>query len=224
MSVESYLARLNVGGGSIQGAADRNTKLTIERLINNSQSRSTVGLHSKDNLHYSIVSDIDTYEKRRFLFHPDTKTYKGDYIFHDNFTYLITEHTIDDKMPQSIALLCNYDFPVKDENYETDIIVGYQANGMPIWKTNKITNTVSCAITSKIYSQVDNAILAIPDGALIGYLPYRPNEPMPELDQEVLIYDAQYYVSDIIKTNILKFNGIEKGYLELRLQRVQKNV
>ena len=224
MSIESYLARLNVQGGSIQGASDRNTKLTIERMINDSQSRSTVGLHSKDNLHFSIVSDIDTYERRRFLFHPDTKTYKGDYIFHDNFTYLITEHTIDDKMPQSIAMVCNYDFPVRTENNESEIIVGYEANGLPIYKTQKLTHTIPCAVTAKIYSQVDNSILPMPDGAITAYLPYRPDEPSPERDQEVVIHDAQYYVADIIKTNILKFSGIDKGYLELRLQRTQKNV
>lgn len=224
MSIESYLARLNVNGGSIQGASDRNTKLTIERMINDSPSRSTVGLHSKDNLHLSIVSDIDTYERRRFLFHPDVKTYKGDYIYHDDFTYLITEHTIDDKMPQSIAMLCNYEFPVKYEDSESEVIVGYQANGMPIWKTQKSTHTIPCVVTSKIYSQADNAVIALADGAMTAYLPYRPHEPMPERDQQVVVHDSQYYVVDIIKTNILKFSGIDRGYLELRLQRMQEDV
>lgn len=224
MSLESYKARLRNEGGSIQGASSRVTKLAQIELINKSPSRSTVGLHSKDNTQFAIVSDIDTYERRRFLFYPDVKVYKGDYIYHDDFTYLTVSHTTDDKFPQSIAMICNYDFPVRTEEYESDVIIGRRPNGSPIYKTEKITHFIPSAVTSKIYSQVDNSILPLPDGAMTVYLPYRPDEPMPEKDQELLVYDSQYYVADIIKTNILKFNGIEKGFLELRLQRMQKNV
>lgn len=223
MSLDSYFARLKVEGGSIQGASNRVTKISQIEMINNSPSRSTVGLHSKDNIQYSIVSDIDTYERRRFLFHPDVKTYKGDYIYHDDFTYLVVEHTTDGKFPQSIAMVCNYDFPVRTEEDHKEII-GKRDNGSPIYKTTKLTHTIPCVATSKIYSQLSNDILNLPNGAMVVYLPYRPDEPMPERDQEVLIHNSQYYVADITETKVLPFNGIKKGYLELRLQRMQQDV
>lgn len=224
MSLASYKARVQNDGGSIQGASSKITRKAQIALINNSPSRSTVGLHSKENLQHALVSDIDTYEKRRFLFHPDIKTYKGDYIYHDEFIYLVTQHTIDNNFPQSIALLCNYDFPVKVEELETQEIIGHRPNGRPIYKTQPYTHTIPSAVTSKFYSAVENAVFSLPEGVIYAYLPYRPDEPSPELDQQVIVYDQQYFVADIIKTNILNFNGIDKGYIEVRLQRMQKNV
>ena len=223
MSLASYKARVRNDGGSIQGASNNITRKAQFELIRNSPSRSTVGLHSKDNLEFALVSDIDTYEKRRFLFNPDVKTYKGDYIYHDDFIYLVTNHTIDNNFPQSIALLCNYDFPVRVEEITTHEIIGRRPSGQPIYKIEPITHTIPSAVTSKFYSAVENAVFSLPEGVMYAYLPYRPDEPSPQLDQEVLIYDQQYFVADIIKTNILNFGGIDKGYIELRMQRVQKN-
>lgn len=220
MSYESYRARLRANGGSIAGATKLSTKHSLTQQIINSPSRADVYLNLDNSVkHMCIPSDIETYESRKFLFLPDTKIYKGDYISYDNFIYLVISHNTNDMSPQATARLCNYDFPIRSEVVKTGEIAGYHLNGKPISKTQTIYHTKPCVMTSKIYSSGENSSIPLPDGAMTIYLPFVVDDPLPELNQKITYRQSQYKVTDLIFQNVFKFDNVEKGYVEIRLQR-----
>lgn len=223
MSLASYRKRVLSQGGNVAEATQYETKrLQIEYILS-SPSRSDVHINMDEvNSYPCIVSDIDTFNIRRFLFLPDMKVYMGDYISHDGFLYLAIGQTTDDKFPQLICRLCNFDFPIKSEEIKT--IIDHEANGKPIYKTTTIHIIKPCVMTSKIYSIADNSSMPLPEGAMTIYLPFIENEPLPEINQTITVRQAEYKVTDLIYEKVIKFDGaIEKGYLEVRLQRVMNN-
>lgn len=221
MSIESYIAWIDSEGGSIKGATNQVTKLAQLDMIRKSPSSKIVKLNNIDE--YSIVSDIDTFEYRRFLFEPDKQIYKGNYINHDGFTYLITEHTTDEIYPQAMARLCNYKFLVKVEEIKTQ--VGNLANGRPKYDIKKNEIYTDAVMTDKIYSSIDNRPIAIQDGSSAIFIPYIDSNSIPKINQVIMIETSQYKVVDISYKNVLDYNGIKKGYIDIRLQKeVASNV
>lgn len=220
MSIESYLARLNVQGGSIQGANSRVTKLTARQSIRLSPSRKDVHLNMNIDIAYPCLpSDINTFEIRRFLFEPDTPIYKGDYIQYEGFTYLITSHTTDDLYPQAIGEVCKYSFPLKTE--ETKTIVGKLENGRPKYEIERKEIVIPAVLTSKPYSTADNSSLPLPDGSAVIYFPYKQGDKLPELNFKITHKHSQYKITDWTYDNVERYEDIEyeKGYIEIRLQR-----
>lgn len=220
MSYESYRARLRANGGSIKGASDLSSRYSLTQQILHSPSRADVYLNLNNNIkHVCIPTNVDTYEIRKFLFLPDTKIYKGDYISYDNFIYLVMSDNRSSIDPQATARLCNYDFPLREETIKTGDIVGRLPNGKPIYKEKTIYHTKPCVMTSKIYSSAENSSIPLPDGAMTIYLPFVVDDPLPELNQKITYRQSQYKVTDLIFQNVFKFDNVEKGYVEIRLQR-----
>lgn len=220
MSYESYRARLRANGGSIKGASDLVSKHSLTQQILNSPSRADVYLNLDNTVkHVCIPTNVDTYETRKFLFLPDTKIYKGDYINYDSFIYLVISENRSSIDPQATARLCNYDFPLREETIKTGEIAGYHPNGKPIPKTKTIYHTKPCVMTSKIYSSAENSSIPLPDGAMTIYLPFVVDDHLPELNQKITYRQSQYKVTDLIFQNVFKFDNVEKGYVEIRLQR-----
>lgn len=220
MSLESYRKRVLSEGKNIQEATVFETKKQQVDYILDSPSRKDVIINMDErNILPSIPSDIDTFEIRRFLFMPDMKVYMGDYICHDGFVYLAMNQTTDKIFPQVIARNCNFDFPIGIR--EDSVQIGTKPNGEPIMKT-KITHMVKpCVMTSKIYDIVSNSQVNLPAGSMSVYLPYVEGEQLPVLNQSIDYKHAQYKVTDLIFEKVILFNGVcEKGYIEVRLQRV----
>lgn len=220
MSIESYLARLNVNGGSIQDASSRVSKLTARQGIRLSPSRKDVFVNMNiDEPLPCIPSDISTFEIRRFLFEPDTPVFKGDYIQYEGFTYLITNHTTDDIYPQAIGEVCKYYFPLKVEEIKT--IIGKLENGRPKYDIQKKEITIPAVLTSKPYSTADNSPVPLPDGSAVLYFPYKTGDIIPELNFKITHKHSQYKITDWTYDNVEKYEelGYEKGFIEIRLQR-----
>lgn len=216
MSFNSYKARLQSLGNNKQTSERAITKISAKNKILNSPSLSKVYLEKQ--LVDCIVSDKTNYEIRTFLFLPDTEIYKGNYIEHQEQTYITIDHTLDDIYPQSFSYLCNFNFPIKTEEIKT--IVGYTEQGRPKYDTQKNVITKPCAFSNKEFSNIKNESVSLPNGNAIVYIQYSTNpEENPKINQEIKFREYKYKITDIRYDNILLFKGEEKGYLEIRLQR-----
>ena len=215
MTVSSYMARLKASGNDTQEAVKNISSIGNAQEILNSPSRSLV--KHNDVEVYSIVSDDKKFETRRFLFVPETSIYKGEYIVHQDLTYLVTEHTIDDLYPQATGKVCNFIFPVKVA--ETKVIVGYNGN-RPIYDTVIETVEVASVFTNKTSNLIENQPISLPDGVSIVLMPYDPTgRSNPKVNDIIKNRNAQYKVIEINYENVLVYGTIEKGYIEIRLQK-----
>lgn len=223
MSYESYRERLKANGGNVVDSTKLTTKRSQVKEITTSPLRADVYLNLDEaDRHMCIPRDVNTYEIRKFLFTPDTKIYKGDYIGFDGFTYLVIGANTSDTHPLATAQLCNFNIPVKTEtvvNYSINSIVERESNGRPIYPSQTITTTKPCVMTAKIYSTADNSSVPLPDGSMSVLLPYIANDPLPELNQKITYEQSQYKVTDLIYQNVVSFGEVKKGYVEIRLQR-----
>jgi hypothetical protein len=219
MSLASYRKRVLSTGKNIKEGTLYETKMNQFSYILDSPSRSDVIINMDEvNPLPSIVSDIDTFEYRKFLFCPDLKLYIGDYICHDNFVYLAIKQTTDSAFPQLYGQLCNFDFPLEQRIKETQI--GTKPNGEPIMKKEITYLTKPCVMTTNIYSTFGNSQIVLPEGSMMIYLPYAEHEPIPQLNQVIDTENAQYKVADLSYQKVIQFGSKRKGYIEIRLQRV----
>lgn len=220
MSLSSYRKRVLASGNNIREATEFETKMSQISYIMDSPSRRDVIINMDElNLIPSIVSDIDTFNYRKFLFCPDMKVFQGDYICHDGFIYLATDQTTDPMFPQLFGRLCNFDFPIEIGEIEEKI--GEKPNGEPIIKKKIDYMIKPCVMTTKIYDSLGNAQVVLPEGSMSVYLPFIEGEPLPRQNQVINVEDAQYKVTELSYEEVLLFEGLyRKGYIEVRLQRV----
>lgn len=220
MSLASYRARVLSQGKNIAESTAYDTKRIQYDLILNSATRSDVTVNMNKSISYPcIVSDTKTFQVRRFLFLPDTEVYMGDYICHQGFIYLVLDQTTDDKFPQCFAQVCNYDYPIK--TITNKIQIGQQANGAPIYKTETTEITTPSVLTENNYTVIDDNAIPLPDSNAKIYLPYKPDEIPFERNKVLRDRDSQYRILDPIYSKVFKFCGVERGCLELKLDRVQ---
>lgn len=219
MSLTSYRKRVMSSGKNIKEATMFETKMNQISYVMDSPSRSEVIINMDEvNPLPSIVSDVDTFKYRKFLFCPDLKVYMGDYICHDNFIYLAVDQTTDQAFPQLYGQLCNFDFPLEQRIVENKI--GEKPNHEPIIKKEITYLTKPCVMTTNIYSSFGNSQIVLPEGSMMIYLPFVENEPIPKLNQVIDTENAQYKVADLSYQKVIAFGSKRRGYIEVRLQRV----
>lgn len=220
MSLSSYKKRVLSSGSSLKESTIFETKMNQISYIMDSPSRQDVVINMDEvNPLPSIVSDLDTFEYRKFLFCPDMNVHMGDYICHDGFVYLATDQTTDKAFPQLYGRLCNFDFPIHMS--ETERIIDHKPNGEPITERIVTYLTKPCVMTAKIYDTLGNAQVVLPEGSMSVLLPFVEGEVLPQQNQTIHVEDAQYKVTELSFEKVLLFNGKErKGYVQVRLQRV----
>lgn len=211
--LDSYKARINAEGGTVSKSVNDSTKRTAKEQILNSPSRVDVKLNDDlVQLYPCIISDIETFKKRRFLFIPDTLISIGDYVHHNNFTYLATERTTDDKFPQLIGELCNSQFPIystvtKTPRLDADGKQMYDRYGKPLYDETLETVNKPCVVKSSYLQSSDTDQFMIPEGKITIILPYiTPNNIT--LDYQFKMYDSDYRITNIDPTNIINGQGI----------------
>lgn len=213
---EAFRNRVQVDGSTNREALQNATKRVMANYMLDSPSLSYVSLGLENNIDIpAIVSDMDTFYVRKFLFLPETKVNIGDYLIHDGFTYLATDKIENDIYPQLIGEVCNIDFPIYTETKRTK--VGVDALGKPIYKTDVISIIKPCVMDTKIYSQANNSPIPLPDGAMIIKLPYAiEDNQTPKINSTVMIYKEQYKVTTISYENVIDNVGV----IEVQLQRI----
>ena len=222
MSFASYRERVLSNGITIAQASSMDTKIQQVDYILNSPSRSDVLVNMDETVSYPcIVSDTKTFQLRRFLFMPDTKVYMGDYICHDGFIYLVTDQTTDTIFPQCFAQVCNFDYPIKTVTSKT--LIGKKADGSPNYKTETKTITKPAVLTENNYTVIDDNPIPLPDSTTRILLPYLPDEIPLEVNKIIKDRESQYKIVDHLYGKIFKFCGVEKGCLEIKLDRVQRS-
>jgi len=208
---QAYRDRVNAMGNSIQESMINNSKnLTTEQIMN-SPSLSYVKLNDGIDSLPCIVSDKDSFNKREFLFLPDSIINVGDYIHHDTFTYLATDRMRNEIYPELTGELCNETYRVKGG--QTKQIVGHdEYTSKPIYDYIDEAFDVPCVMTTKTYSTADNSPIPLPDGAAIVKLPYIEGM-IPKVNDEFDHRGSQYQVTNVSYTNVIN----EVGYIEIRL-------
>lgn len=208
---QHYRNRVTIDGATMRDVIKNSTKRLQHANLMNSPSLSYVKVNSEE--YPCIVSDIDTFKKRRFLFLPDTIVEAGSYIELQNLTYLVTEYALDDIYPQSIGELCNdtFDLVITTERIKVDEDVF----GRPIYDTIDKIESIPCVVSTKTYSTAENNPIPLPDGSMTIKLPYKPDREIP-LNYVIEKRGQQYQVTSVSYENVLN----EVGFIEITLQRV----
>lgn len=213
MSLYSHhRARVGIDGNTPQEIAANETRRNQIEIFLNSPSLSHVTLNDEDNTRPSIVSDVETFNKRRFLFLPDSEINVGDYINHRGETYLATDMKDNEIYPELIAELCNETFPLSKG--KTTIVVGMNELDRPIYDTIEDIIHLPCVMTDSIYSALSNAAIPLPTGALIMKIPYDADNKVA-INYEIKVRDAEYKTTEISYEYVIN----EVGYIEIHLQR-----
>ena len=213
MPYESYRARLNSYGANRSEATINLSKQSQTQQILSSSTIKYVKLNDNQDLSPCIVSDIETFHKRRFLFLPDTVINVGDYVEHDSHTYLATDRTTDEVYPQLIGEVCNEIFVLKVKGQR--IIKGRDDNNRPIYDYPETSYNFPCIFTDKNYNKIENDSLPTPDISLTVKIPYIPDR-IPSVNYEFTMQGGTYKVTNVSREHVI--NGT--GFLELRLQRM----
>ena len=222
MSLASYRKRVLSNGVTMAQASSMDSKIQQVDYILNSPSRSDVLVNIDESVSYPcIVSDTKTFQLRRFLFMPDTKVYMGDYICHDGFIYLVTDQTTDTIFPQCFAQVCNFDYPIK--TVTSKVLIGKKTDGSPNYKTETTTITKPAVLTENNYTVIDDNPIPLPDSTAKIYLPYYIHDEIGfEINKTIKDRHAQFRIVDYVYGKVFPFNGVDKGCLEIKLDRVQR--
>lgn len=165
----------------------------------------------------SIVSDIDSFYKRKVLFTPDGGIPLGSYLEHRDKTYLVTRIVDDDIYPVAEMEFCNYELLIKGEKVRVE--TGKDDLGNAKYSSHQPKYKIPCVATSKIYSILDNSQIPLPEGTINIYLPYHENVKIP-VNYEFDIHGDTFQVTTVSKINLFKDRmGTLHGYLEIRGQR-----
>lgn len=209
---EPYMARIRSGGTTPKESNDMLSEIRQVDLILTSVDRSDVKLNKEKELYPSIVSNVDKFGKRRFIFLPHTDVETGYYIEYQNYTYLATDKNNDPIYPELFAEVCNAEFPVliKQMKYQT----GTSDMGSPIWGYKDEIEMIPCVMTNQIYSALSNQPIPLPTGAMIMKIPYNP-EHVIHINYAIKIRNSEYKTIDVAYQHVIN----EKGYVEVHLQR-----
>lgn len=213
MSFEAYKKRLGALGANRQEMTDNVTKINQHNMLLNSPSKREVKVNDEDAMRPCLVSDVETFYKRRFLFLPETEVSLGDYIYYENKIYLTTDKKTGDIYPESFADFCDKVIEVSLGKTRVDTgKVDFQ--GRPIYKEEEIVENVPVHTTTKVYSALSNQPISLPTGAIIVKLPYKKEFKIP-LNYVVEVDEKEYRVMDIIYNKLSELEGI----IELHAQR-----
>ncbi len=210
---DAYKARLKAEGSNIVEAVKQTTKNGNIQQILYSPTRSDVTVNDNEGLYPCIVSDMKTFQKRRFLFLPDTEINLGDYIYHEGYTYLATDKTTSDTYPQLIGDVCNAEFPISTEI--TKVLIDKDDRGRPIYNEQINLNNVPCTVNSYYFQANETRNLLVPEGKVVVGVQYRADHTV-KLNDEFDIHGVKYKVKDIDLTSL--FNG--KGVMNIIAEKV----
>lgn len=207
---EAYRERVGASGTSVQDAVISTTKRQTVNFIMKSPSLKYVLLNDETEGKPCIVSDKESFNKRVFLFLPDTEINVGDYIHYDTFTYLATNRKRDNLYPELTGEVCNDMYKVLIG--QTKVTIGRDDFNRPIYDYISESRDVPCVMTTKTYSTADNSAIPLPDGAMIVKLPYLEGV-YPKVNDEFKHRSGSYQVTDVSYENVIN----EVGYVEIRL-------
>lgn len=208
---KSYRDRVNANGNTLQDAVKNTTKRQTTDFILNSPSKRYVKLNNEIEDRPCIVSDKDSFNKRLFLFLPDSAINVGDYIHYDTFTYLATDRKRDEIYPELTGELCNEVYRIENIIKQ---VVGEDDFGRPIYDEIDGSEFLPCVITTTTSNAEDNNPIQLPIGTAIARIPYIEGM-IPKINEEYKTQTAQYQVKNVSYEHVV--NGI--GYLEILLRR-----
>lgn len=213
MSFEAYKKRMGALGANRQEMTDNVTKINQHNMLINSPSKREVKVNDEDAMRPCLVSDVETFYKRRFLFLPETEVRLGDYIYYENKIYLTTDKKTGDIYPESFADFCDKVIEVSLGKIRIDTgEVDYQ--GRPVYKEEEIIEDVPANTSTKVYSALSNQPISLPTGAIIIKIPYKEEYDIP-LNHVIELDKKEYRVMDRLY-NVLT---PEEGIIELHAQR-----
>lgn len=210
---DAYRKRVNPKNSAtpMQDTIKDTTKRQQTNLMLNSPSLSHITLNDEATARPAIVSDIDTFHKRRVLFLPDSVVNVGDYVKIQNDTYLATDMKKSEIHPELFVELCNETY-ILDKS--TKVVVGKDSMGRPIYDIIENKIPLPCVLNTKGYTVAENAAISLPDGSAIVKLPYRTDLTI-KVNDKLAFQNRSYEVRNISMDEVYK----EKGYIEIQLQR-----
>lgn len=214
MSIESYKKRMLVTGNTPILEVKNSTQKSNYDAIMHSPTRKSVKINDELEDKYCLVTDIDSYEIRQFLFLPNTVVNKGTYIHYEDYVYLVVKGTSNEDFPKVNALVCNFQFPIKKTVIRE--VVGKLPNGRPDIRDIESVITIPSVMSGKIYSTLDNSSLPLPEGVQSILIPFR--DELPEINQNLMVYNSQYRITEVLPQILIRNNEVI-GYFEIRLQR-----
>lgn len=197
---QAYRDRVNATGNVI----DNSKQLATEQIMN-SPSLKYVKLNDGIDAIPCIVSDKDSFNKREFLFLPDTVINVGDYVHFDTFTYLATDRKRDEIYPELTGELCNSEFLSK--TLTTKVLIGHDPNNnRPFYE--EIEEVVYTPCLAEYQSFINNnGTFLLPEGRLKITIKYDSSSNL-SLNREFNMYESKFKIVDINLTKVIDGIGI----------------
>ncbi|MEK4025512.1 hypothetical protein [Sporosarcina sp. FSL W7-1283] len=229
---DSYIARVTASGNTFQEDVMSSTKRQAYEYIMNSPTKSDVSIFNiiinEQGKHefievdkkVTIVSEKTgkTFHEKSVLFLPDEDELIGTYMLYKNRMYLATEISDIEGYPQAFVEHCNYFLDIKvgeDQKIQT----GTNSRGRPIFEY--ITPTIKLPVkqSSKIYSELNNSQVPLPEGAIMIKVPYHKDIKI-KVNDEFFIHGDKIQVTTV-SSDDLYFNsdGSLYGYYTVRGQK-----
>lgn len=213
--VNSYIQRLKNQGDSSREAYLNKSKAIVASQILNSPNRYDVYLNlDTSKVHYCITKDKSTYEKRKFIFTPDTIVNLGDYVTEGEDTYLLSEKDTNEVSPQLIGDLCTAEFKVKYSDQK--VIIGYDKLNRPIYdiiegEVKMLPCVVKMNDASTAIADTNNPINLLANQVMIT-IPYI-EAPSLKYNEKFELYNDVYRIirinlaSSIKKVGVIQITG-----------------
>ena len=220
MSYDTFRRRMNSYGGNIQNTTSNISKISARNQILNSPNRKQVFIDDiNSEAQYCLVNDVENMKIRRFLFLPDTKIHRGNYIHHEGLVYLATEQYTTEEYPQVKAEVCSAEFSYDLD--EEEVIIGYDDMNRPIYSPDeKKSISLPCIV------KMNDASTAIADAnfpvnmlanILTVTIPYGKVDNI-KYDSKFPMFGDVYRVIRIDPSNSI--NGV--GLLKITAERLEE--
>lgn len=217
--LEKYTKRLNKEGINSKEAYMNQSKIIAKQQILDSPNLHNVYLNRNETvIHYCIARDKGSYEKRKFIFVPDTVVNLGDYVTQDSLVYLLTGKDTNDITPQFTGDFCSAELPVKYADQKIEI--GTDHLGRPVYEIIEgEVKMLPCV------PKMNDASTAIADAnepvnllanQVMVTIPYTEASSI-ELNEQFDLYNETYRIiridpsSSINKVGILRITGEREG-------------
>lgn len=213
----TFRNKVGIAGLSSKDSMRERTRIVQRQRFYGSPTLTDITINDNVSTVPTIISEVDRYLEKSFLFAPDTPIETG-WLLNDGKNYYLSlkkSGDVDGFYPVLFAGLCNHNFVITTEKKKE--IIGFDDIGKPIYEYFDKKITVPSILYSNVYSTLGNDVIALPSGALKVRIPYDENYVKKIRKNDSYHYnDGAYRVTEVTRDGAV-FN--QEGYLEITLQR-----
>lgn len=209
-----YRNRLRLMGSDVKTSTINSTKTSVNNAFTNSLFTDFIKVNGIQ-FEANITQKKESSDKQ-VLFRPDTKIDIGSVVEIKGKSYLVIDFIgegINEIYPTAKLKLCNSTFPIQSN--KSQILVGTDSEGRPIYQDTYETTYLPCVVTDKLYVNNADEQLPLPEGKLLIIVQFIDFNMVKE-NYEFTMYNSAYKVTSIDYTKVVN----NKGYITIHADKV----